>query len=173
MGMYTGLRAHLWLKPEYREAIYRLHTDEPGRRHRGSCWRMVVSYFPGLIPNGDGWLNYERHDFIPFGGLACMPEDFSQFPDGEAHSHFDKNTGEWTFCCSLKNYNDEIEFFVEQVLRPMVARADYCERLYEEYPTGDHHPFDNSPLPPTTWRDWVTKYLKDLNHDGSGVLPGH
>jgi len=122
MGMYTGVRARVKVKGPYRRAIEKLH-------HEGG-WDNVC------VRNVEGWLKFFRHDFIPFGGLAYMPGDFQDPFESESTfeggSKFDGKW--WTFSCSLKNYENEIEFFMKNVLCHLVSEVDYCMSLYEEFP---------------------------------------
>lgn len=155
MGMYTGLRASVVVKPEWREAIALLHRkDRPDARKfdSGYAWERVHEHFPGL-PGLVEWVKVGRRDFIPFGGLAYMPEDFSDAEDGQSFSKFNGETGEWRFCCSLKNYEGEIKTFVETLLARIVERVEYCESLYEESQWGPEGEVD--------WRNWTTKWLTD------------
>jgi hypothetical protein len=144
MDMYTGLRASVVVKPEWRAAIGLLHETEADDR-----WRRVFDSFPA-IPGLNKWVEVWRRDYIPFGDLAYMPEDFSEAEDRESYSTYEFASGKWTFCCSLKNYENEIKIFVENVLAHIVERVEYCESLYEDYPPGD-------------WRKWTTRWLKEGN----------
>jgi hypothetical protein len=134
MGMYTGVRARVKIKAEHRAAITKLHED--------GDWTAVT------VPNVIDWIMHGRCGFIPFGVLAYMPDDFGdpfesskdEYGPKEGGSMFD---GEWwTFSCSLKNYENEIEFFMENIMCHLVEEVDYCESLYEEYPLPDVNPFD-------------------------------
>jgi hypothetical protein len=99
--------------------------------------------------------------------LAYMPDDFGdrvENPDGG--SRYDKETGFWEFACSLKNYEGEIEFFVENVLKK-ISTLHYCESLYEEFPYPDMpHLFDDGPTPCLSpdeyahWKQFVTDWTK-------------
>lgn len=150
MGMYTGLRALVVVKPEWRAAIERLHqVSWPDR------WRQVQAEHPEL-PSVAGWVNFGRADFIPFGALAYMPDDFSDAEDGEQFSEFDAATGRWRFCCSLKNYESEIRYFVGNVLRQIVESVEYCESLYEEWPREGQYGCND-------WREYTTKWLTDAS----------
>lgn len=151
MGMYTGLRASVVIKPQWRGAIGLLHESRNTPKtsfSSGQDWEAVFAQYPDL-PGLYDWVKVGRRDFIPFGALAYMPEDFSDAEDGESFSKYDADSGRWTFCCSLKNYEGEIRQFVEEVLSHIVDSVDYCESLYEEFPW-----YDNS-----DWRAWTTKWL--------------
>jgi hypothetical protein len=158
--MYTGLRASVVVKPEWRAAIELLHRDRPNDHKYDSVWLQVFETYPDM-PGVDRWVIYSRCDFIPFGALAYMPDDFSDADDRESYSRFDPTTGQWRFCCSLKNYKGEIQFFVENVLAHIVESAVYCESLYEQYPA---EAVDD-------WRKWTTKHLRD-REAVSGVVSG-
>lgn len=158
MGMYTGLRAKVVVKPEWRAAIAVLHEDVPAEWFPGCRWGRVFHAHPSM-PGVGRWVRVGRRDFIPFGSLAYMPDDFSDAEDGESYSRFDPVTGLWEFCCSLKNYEDEIEQFVTEVLAHIVDRVFWCERLYEQYPLDDYTG--------KTWRDWTIKYLEPWESENS------
>lgn len=150
MGMYTGLRAKVVVKPEWREAIALLHelrkSPNPDCAHN---WTQLHRAHPD-VPGLNGWVKVWRQDFIPFGGLCYMPDDFSE-AGNDGYSKFDPATGLWQFCCSLKNYEGEIQFFVKNVLAPITESFEYCESLYEE--TAYDMEGDNS-----SWRERTTKY---------------
>lgn len=120
MGMYTGFRADVIVKPEYREMISAIMGC--GDYH----WRDFVEQFPFLAE----FSKMGRHNFIPFGSLCYMPEewDFNQ----QFQRKFDQHTGRWTFSCSLKNYESEIELFCNSVLS-VIAESGCFEMLYEEW----------------------------------------
>lgn len=52
MGMYTGLRARVKIKPEFRAEITKLHEE--------SGWENVK------VPNIQRWLREHRNGFIPY-----------------------------------------------------------------------------------------------------------
>lgn len=147
--MYTGLRACIKIKPEFRQDIKKLHDD--------NGWENTN------IPNIDKWMNFDRRGFIPFGALTCMPDDFGDpFEDRRDEygsvSGGTKFDGEWwTFSCSLKNYEGEIQFFIENVLKHIVEEVDYCESLYEDYP------YDDNGI--DAWRNYTQDYTKVLTND--------
>lgn len=155
MGMYTGLRASVVIKPEWVEAITLLHQGN-------NRWADVFANYPGL-PGLDRWMEVGRRDFIPLGGLCYMPDDFSDAPHRESYSAFDPKTGRWRFCCSLKNYEGEIGQFVETVLRHIVSSVEYCESLYEEHQYDYDQGWADQP---SHWSRYTTKWLADLTPNG-------
>lgn len=131
--MYTGLRARVKIKPEYRNAMHKLY--HPDSDHAVGFWRVLAD---DELPNLAEWKKVKYHDFIPAGCVvAYMPDDFGE-PFGKEGGHsFD---GEWwTFSCSLKNYGNEIQTFFDLILKNIVEEIDYCQRLYEEYYEGEGH----------------------------------
>jgi len=145
MGMYTGLRAKLIVKPEFRQIIFDLNRREEDEKY---SWRGLAATYPE-IKSLQLWTQVDRCNFIPHGGLAYMPDDFSDAEDGENYSKFDMETGEWEFCCSLKNYENEIRTFNMTIMAEMIERVVYCQSLYEEYPhdKGWEHYVQNWAIP--------------------------
>ncbi len=124
MGMYTGLRARLTIKEEFRPVIEDLMTS----RDLDYSWENVAGKYPQYEFLRD-WSMVGRCDFIPFGALAYMPWDDA---DPEWQRSF--KDGMWVFQCSLKNYQGEIQAFVEIVLPHIV---EICHELYSLYEEND------------------------------------
>ncbi|PTY93031.1 hypothetical protein [Heyndrickxia sporothermodurans] len=129
MGMYTGLRCKVVIKPEYREAMKQLVDNE---------YEWSESDVDFFKEYGD----VSRATFIPRGALAYMPGEwegppFGKFGDGVPTDGFDRKfdpeTGLWTFQCSLKNYEDTIETFMENVLARIAEKVIHLEYYYEEW----------------------------------------
>lgn len=158
MGMYTGLRARVKVKPEYCEAISMLHLGS-----EWDDWREV--YMAYDVPNLDKWLEYGRHNFIPFGTLSCMPDNFdNKLKQPNEYGGGSEWDGEyWEFACSLKNYENEIDFFVPNVLFMISESVDYCHHLYEEYPSPYevHNQFDSRSHIYEESEEWWMKYVTD------------
>ncbi|MEM5592822.1 hypothetical protein AAHH67_15635 [Niallia circulans] len=127
MGMYTGLRFKGIVKPEYREMIKEIND--------GADWNDFTEKFPFLTD----YANQDRAEFIPRGSLAYMPDTWEEgeFPDQMSTDGFERSinleTGYWTFQCSLKNYNQEIEQFINEVLPKIIDSAEHIEYFYEEW----------------------------------------
>jgi hypothetical protein len=153
MGMYTGVRARVKVEERFRPAITKLHED--------ADWASALS-----IPNIEGWLNYGRHNFIPFGVLAYMPDAFGDPFETRKDKYGSLDGGStfdgvwWTFSCSLKNYESEIDFFMTNVLRSIVEDVDYCESLYEDYPLPDYGMFDIEQVD-YDCREWWGQFVTD------------
>lgn len=109
MGMYTGLRGTVVVKPEYVGKINMLVND-------------VVDW-EDILHTDNLYINYSRNSCIPFGAVCYMPSDWEYKVD------FKNN--ELTFCCSLKDYNSTIKQFLTHCL-PEIADSWTLEELYEE-----------------------------------------
>jgi len=114
MGMYTGLKGTIKIKEEVIENFSEFINGD-----------LDIGW-EGILPEGHGWLNYRRNSFIPFGSLCYMPHSWE-----EVKMNLDKETREFTFACSLKNYEGEIRYFIENVL-PIIGLSWELEELYEE-----------------------------------------
>jgi hypothetical protein len=115
MGMYTGIRFEAELKPFIADAMRLAKNSD-------DFWLTLsrVTYIP------DDWLKIERRYFIPFGSVNYMPDDWHE-KDGIPTGNL------WDVCCSLKNYGDEIEFFIQNVLPHLILEPCHVEYLYEEW----------------------------------------
>lgn len=125
MGMYTGLRFRGYVKPEYRGLI---HSIMEGRVD----WADCITQFPFL----KDFAELPRSRMIPFGALAYMPdewEDWGNILTSSFKRQFDSETGYWAFSCSLKNYDDEINTFLVDVVCEICSSTDHIEYLYEEW----------------------------------------
>lgn len=135
MGMYTGVRFKGYVKEEYRDNFEDIALN-------GNWDESDIAEFKEF---GN---EFGRASFIPCGSLAYMPDEWESYngkfekysndwwrsataTDGFERT-YNKNTGYWTFQCSLKNYEDEIEHWFE--LLPMfVERIEHLEYFYEEW----------------------------------------
>ncbi|USL89334.1 hypothetical protein vBBceHLY2_00058 [Bacillus phage vB_BceH_LY2] len=131
MGMYTGLRMKVYVKEEYREMIGDISNHEKD-------WDEFIHEFPFISL----FAEYDRSSFIPGGSLCYMPESWCTRDDENLvdvvhdgfETSFSEDTGYWTFACSLKNYESEIEVFLSRVASVIVdsTKEQYIETLYEE-----------------------------------------
>lgn len=150
MGMYTSIRSKVVVLPEWREALAYLHErcDDTFWRS-GSKWRRVFNRYPDM-PGLADWVKVGRRDFIPFGVLAFDPGD-GFCGRGKSFSEFDKDDGVWEFCCSLKNYDGEIEQFASTVLAAITQSVDWFETVSEWAHFDDERP----------WQEKAIKYLTE------------
>ena len=119
MGMYTGLKGKVILKEKYKSLAERYEFE----------WNMWLSEAPELKE----WDEYTRSSMIPYGALCYMPNEWDKEP-------VSYNNGEWFLCCSLKDYENTIHYFITKVL-PIIADSWDLEELYEEddNPTKHQH----------------------------------
>lgn len=126
MGMYTGLRFKGTVKEEFRDKFEDIAME--GRWYESDDYMFYR--FSGN----------SRAQFIPCGCLAYMPEEweiesidrkYTIGTDG-FHRTYDKESGRWTFQCSLKNYERTIEDFLDMVPY-FVEDVEHAEIFYEEW----------------------------------------
>jgi hypothetical protein len=118
MGMYTDLNARLLLKREFWPVIDMLRdlTTDNG-------WEDVAAAFP-QYPFLAEWASVRSCDAIPYSRSSQQRRT-----DDTTWNHTFKD-GVWTFQCSLKNCEGEIEYFAQTVLAHIV---DQCLELYSRY----------------------------------------
>lgn len=116
MGMYTGLRFKGTVKEKLRKDF---NSIAMSGEWSDSTDKILANF--GEV---------SRASFIPCGSLAYMPDSWDN--EDKIERFYDVKTGYWTFQCSLKNYEDTIEFFLELV--PYFTESvEYCEVFYEEW----------------------------------------
>lgn len=136
MGMYTGLRVDVVLKKEFVKVIeYLMSTecdDDEDPNMLEPRWGAVARKFPkyGFLKT---WRYQDRSDFIPFGALRYMP--WSESDPAWAHR---LEGNRWVFQCSLKNHNQTIQVFLENVLRRMTEEVNQVYYLFEENEKQTH-----------------------------------
>lgn len=118
MGMYTGVRFQAKLKPIVAGAIKLCYDSKV----LDQFWDTLSK----IIPIDDDWLKTGRKHFIPFGALSYMPDHWDKSPTGLSGE-------DWNVCCSLKNYEGEIDTFLSKVLPYLISEPCEVEYLYEEW----------------------------------------
>jgi hypothetical protein len=124
MGMYTGIYFSAKLKPLAAVAIKNALRESDMSEDIFDFWKAVSAIFP--IQND--WMTVGRRDFIPFGALSYMPEEWDEIKAGEGL--YEDET--WNVCCSLKNYANEIEQFLDGVLPFLLKEICTVTYYYEE-----------------------------------------
>ena len=119
MGMYTSLEFTATIKPKYYPVINRLEHWRSEEADAKEPWDNTAREFPDL-PFLRAWADHDRANFIPFGGSSHL------------HSKHSFKDGVWAVECSLKNYKDNIEFFLTTVLAEVASDLIECESNYEE-----------------------------------------
>lgn len=168
MGMYTGLRFKAIIKKEYRKDIKQLMNDFD--ECWGSCENEVLKSFEII----------SRSSFIPFGSLCNMPDCWEN-PDNEEATdgferYFNEATGLLCFQCSLKNYNNTIEYFINNIASLICEELIHCEVLYEEFSTSTLYELNSNEIKELgygieysdeddDYYNWyIRKYGEDNNH---------
>lgn len=119
MGMYTGLRGKVVFKDkEFAEDLKRELESYDRLNH----WQGLSEKYPEL-EELEKFSTMGRATFIPCGSMCYLDwEDTYSRVQGKV----------FEFNCSLKNYEGEIETFVEKVL-PEIAEDWNLEMQYEEW----------------------------------------
>ncbi len=123
MGTYTCMRFVGKVKDKYQEDLKRTLSKEKffelGWRAFGKKYEFARNF-----------AELDRADFIPFGSFSAY--NFNKFSDKKFD---DDNTdptfntlsyGTWIFQCDLKNYDHEIQIFLEEVAK------EICENFIAE-----------------------------------------
>jgi hypothetical protein len=131
MGFYTAIKGIAKLTPLGVSIVQMMNASHETR------WKEVSDALP-QYEFLRSWAAFGRCDFIPY-GTQCV----SHAPNSMSQLSGDT----WSFSCSLKNYDCEVEHFVSKVL-PMMAR-------YAEVMITNEGRYDES---------WQTTYVK-------GVMP--
>ena len=109
MGDYTGLRGKIKIKKEMHDKINNLVHAQ-------------ATDWGDILPSENVFLADWRNMFIPYGAICYMPDDWN--------GSVEYNNGILYFSCSLKNYNNTIEKFIEHVL-PLIGDEWDLESLFE------------------------------------------
>ena len=120
MGDYTGIRFKGYVKEQFRDmfGVIALEGDW------GKSNDCVFNRFGAV----------RRSSFIPCGCLSYMPDEWevdNQDTDGFQRT-WNKETGYWTFQCSLKNYEDTIEKWFE-ILPYFIEKIEHLEYFFESW----------------------------------------
>ena len=127
MGMYTGIRFKGYVKPEFRKEM--------------SVIALSGYWNESNVPEFEKFGEIGRSSFIPCGALAYMPDEweaepYNKYGDGTPTDGFERTyneeTGYWTFQCSLKNYQSEIESFFD-LIPFFIEKIEHLEYFYEEW----------------------------------------
>lgn len=136
MGMYTGLRVNVKIKKEYLDVIEEFIDSD---------WDELEDFYDKNLNLFSRFKHLERKYMIPYGSLSYMPEQWDDYSNERTKQFvqgFNKNLGTWSFQCSLKNYDREIEVFIDDVLNEVVEEVYCIEKLYEEESYSTEYFFD-------------------------------
>ena len=145
MGHYTGLIVDVDIKDEYIDLFENLTHVVKSSDDREKRWQDFTTAYGRVLPAIYGLSKFPRRNLI-FTGLDWVIDDIE--PNGFIISHNESpyESGGYSFNgktlkirSSLKNYEGELDFFIECVLRPCVSKVRLCKTLtenrsYEENP---------------------------------------
>ena len=118
MGMYTGIRFKGIVKEEFRNEFEDIALDGNWDISNNKIFRQFG--------------NVSRANFIPCGVLFYMPVEWETVNKNGFDRAYDKDTGRWTFQCSLKNYDYTIEHFFK-IVPYFIEKIEHAEVYYEEW----------------------------------------
>jgi len=139
MGMYTGIRFKGYVKKDFRDSFEQIALEGDWENSNNSTFRDF-----GKI---------SRSKFIPCGCLSYMPDEwevydeslkgtnkyYSSAKDADGFERtWNKETGYWTFQCSLKNYESEIEEWFK-IVPYFIEKIEHLEYFYEEWEYSDQY----------------------------------
>lgn len=147
MGMYTGVRFKGYVKPEFRKGFETIALSGYWEDHSDQTL--------------SGFGKIGRSSFIPCGSLAYMPDCWESYDnnhkkyssewfesakgtDGFERS-YDEDTGYWTFQCSLKNYESEIEEWFK-IVPYFIEKIEHLEYFYEEWTHSSKYELTNGDI---------------------------
>lgn len=148
MGMYTTLKLEAPLSPEGRIVIEALHRSMAGSDQNIWIGAAILgdsedTVSPQVLAAMRKWSQVGRSNFIP-NGMVTYHSSWGT----ENVNTVDEN-GVWHVLCSLKNYEGEIETFLETLLPCLISRPTIAQSWYEEdeeptalavVPLGWHEP---------------------------------
>ena len=124
MGAYTGLRFKGIVKKQFRGEFAPIALN--------GCWEDAKD------KKINNFANCSRASFIPCGALNYMPDEWEKWEDENRKATdgfertYNKESGVWTFQCSLKDYENTIEEFLALVPY-FIESIEHCEVFYEEW----------------------------------------
>lgn len=137
MGMYTGVRFKGYVKPEFRKIFKKIALSGEWKNSKDEVFAEFGKLNRAvLIPCGtleympDEW----EEDFLDENGEKVISfwNFYKQKPTDGFDLYYSEVTGYWTFQCSLKNYEFEIEQWIE-ILPYFIEKIEHLEVFYEEW----------------------------------------
>jgi hypothetical protein len=133
MGMYTGLRFKAVVKPEFIQMIEKMMEERLD-------WEELFNLYPQRQFLKE-FSKYPRSRFIPYGSLSYMPRSWEtnesdwklRTPTDGFETEYNKLLRVWSFQCSLKNYESEIEAFLNLIVPNIIETSLHIEYYYEEW----------------------------------------
>jgi len=148
MGNYTGIRFKGYVKEYLRDEFEIIALEGDWDKSENSVFNRF-----GEV---------RRASFIPCGSLSYMPDEWEEDEkdtDGFNRT-WNKETGYWTFQCSLKNYEDTIEKWFE-IVPYFIERIEHLEYFYESWTYSKQYDLIDNEL--VMINEKFEKYGYDIN----------
>ncbi|ASR78970.1 hypothetical protein AARONPHADGERS_193 [Bacillus phage AaronPhadgers] len=150
MGNYTGLRAKIVVEEEYLPLVEHV-IDSDGE------WGEAVQAFPFV----ESLSNKDRGDQVPFMSPAYMPDEWGEYNVNTLN----KETREWEFVFALKNYDGEIQCFMNTILAKIAEKVVYMYEHYEEWDIEKQYTIKDGELKFVRYLDVYTREHRDTPKD--------
>ena len=125
MGMYTCLAFKAALNEAGKTVAAALKIESIEE----NPWDNAAQHLPTTPAK---FLSQWRRTFIPF-GAADQFYDWAREQDFDPQAKYTEGDGQWEVVCALKNYENEIQDFLREVLPQMIAEPCLVQVLYEEW----------------------------------------
>lgn len=133
--MIKGLRVKAIVKEPYREAIALINSED-----------AYFDEYVDLMPFVTDFIKLQRASLIPTGSSAYMPAGWlinDEIATDGFGNIFDMKTGYWAFQCCLKNSENVVNVFLQDVLSQLIESAIHIEVKHEEDDEGELYRFIN------------------------------
>lgn len=155
MGMYTAIKFSAALSDVGRAVVSFIDDVNHDETIRQSPWLAAAEHFEFSWLGS--WAKEGRSDFIPWGFYSpggrdiddvghqhttIKPKPSSYLTSGYVSPELSTDGKTWHVCTELKNYNNEISKFCENVLPHLIAEpcTVYCEYEERRYAYDDPTP---------------------------------
>jgi len=152
MGNYTGLRAKIIVKEEYEELAEFISC--------GGDWDEVADIYPFV----EGIAHKDRGEQVPHWSPAYMPDEWGEYNV----NRFNNETREWEMIFSIKNYDGEVQCFMNTVLTVITEKVVYMYEHYEEWDIEKRYTIENGELKFVRYLDVYTR-----EHRNTPVAPSY
>lgn len=145
MGMYTAFAFAIKVKPEYRHIV----ADMLKVFHWSNEQEFKDAHSYDVYPFTKEYCSKYRATFIPYGSMETdIPN--KTYLDGTPIEHnrnnYNQETGEWEVGCSLKDYEEEIQFYLDKIISVITDKCYYIYECYEGYDICDEYTIEDGEL---------------------------
>ncbi|AOZ61809.1 hypothetical protein BJ4_186 [Bacillus phage BJ4] len=149
MGNYTGLRAKIVVKEEYEELAEFISC--------GGDWDEIVNIYPFV----EQLANKNRGEQVPHWSVSYMPDEWGDYNV----NNFNNETREWEMIFSIKNYDGEVQCFMNTILAKIAEKVVYMYEHYEEWDIEKQYTVENGVLTFVRYLDVYTREHRDTPKD--------